>query len=353
MTSSQLREILKSNILTISTISAAEPEQWDDYVQAGAHILLAPACVHMDDEEAALIDNLLEVASDKAFVAGRLVAPEKCFYDNNDCFDYDGYYETILNRTGWLSDMGVSMIFLTGFSDIVAAKCAIYAIREADFDMPICVGIQIGDDNEAVKQALSMLIALQALDVCAVGCSGMDIEDVLHILSELQAFTTVPLFSLPSIGHYLEPELYSDYVPSLINNKCAILGILNGSPAFTAVSTKESWQYAPLKPDFPVLNAVCSQNETLFLDFNGKIVSRNKQLLEIKTEKQEEVEQALSLFNKPGSAPVCFHIHDIDVLEYAISRYAGRPAIRSDEYGEITAKEMGAFILSEKQAEEE
>ena len=121
MTSSQLREILKSNILTLSTISAEEPEQWEDYVQSGAHILLAPACNHMDDEEAALIDNLLEVASDKAFVAGQLVTPDQDFYED-DRFDYDGYYETIFNRAGWLSDMGVSMIFITGFADILTTQ---------------------------------------------------------------------------------------------------------------------------------------------------------------------------------------------------------------------------------------
>jgi len=54
------------------------------------------------------------------------------------------------------------------------------------------------------------------------------------------------------------------------------------------------------------------------------------------------------LFNKPGAAPVCFNIRDIDVLRYAIMHYAGRPAVRSDEYGEILAKELGAFIFQEQ-----
>ena len=83
----------------------------------------------------------------------------------------------------------------------------------------------------------------------------------------------------------------------------------------------------------------------MFLDFKGKVVGQHKQLLEIKTEKEEELRQALVLFNRPGAAPVCFHIRDIDLLEYAITHYAGRPAVKSDEYGEITAKELGAIIL--------
>lgn len=346
MTTSQLKEILKSNILTISVPDNEVSDIWSDYVQAGAHILLAPPCVFADDEEADILDQLFEAAEDHAFVAGQITAP-----DPAEAFDYDSFYNDVLNRAGWLYDMGASMIFLTGFSDILSAKCAIYAIREASLDIPICFGITMKDDGEMIKKSLSLLIAMQALDICAFGCTNMDIEDSLELLSELQSFTTVPLFVIAAPGSYLEPELYSDYITSFTNHKCAMVGLLNSSPAYTAAATKECWQLAPLKPDFPVLNAVCSQNESLFLDFTGKIVSKNKQLLEISTEKQEEVEQALAIFNKPGAMPVCFCIKDIDVLEYTISHYAGRPAVRSDEYGEITAKEFGAFILAEKKAE--
>lgn len=345
MTTSQLKEILKSNILTVSVPDDEISEAWEDYVQAGAHILLAPPCVMADDDEADGLDRLFEAAGEYAFVAGQITAPEA-----NE-FDYEIYYQSVLNRAGWLYDMGVSMIMLTGFSNVIAAKCAVYAIREAVQDIPICFGITMSDDGEMIKKSLSLLITMQALDICAFGCTNMDIEDSLELLSELQSFTTVPLFVIADPGSYLEPELYSDYITSFVNHKCAMVGLMNSGPAYTAAASKECWQLAPLKPDFPVLNAVCSQNESLFLDFNGKIVSKNKQLLEITTEKQEEVVQALSLFNKPGAMPVCFSIKDIDVLEYAISHYAGRPAVRSDEYGEITAKEFGAFILSEKKEE--
>ena len=346
MTTSQFKEILKSNILTISVPDAEVTDAWDDYVQAGAHILLAPPCIQADDDEADILDSLFEAAADNAFVAGQIAAPNP-----SDTFDYDSFYNSVLNRAGWLYDAGVSMIMLTGFSDILSAKCAVYAIREAAQDFPICFGISMKDDGEMIKKSLSLLITMQALDICAFGCTNMDIEDSLELLSELQSFTTVPLFVVADPGNYLEPEMYSDYITSFVNHKCAMVGLLNSSPAYTAASSKECWQLAPLKPDFPVLNAVCSLNESLFLDFSGKIVSKNKQLLEITTEKQEEVEQALAIFNKSGAMPVCFSIKDIDVLEYAISHYAGRPAVRSDEYGEITAKEFGAFILSEKKEE--
>lgn len=349
MTSSQLKEILKTNILTLAAPDVSSPELLMDYVQAGADVLLAPACLYMNEEEADALAVLQEAADDQAFVAGHLSAPEEALEENGGSLSYDTYYNSVLKRTEWLDDMGVSMIFLTGFSDVITAKCAVYAIREAAFDMPICIGMKLSEDNESIKRALSMLISLQPLGICAAGCTDMDIEDALHILSELQAFTTVPLFSLCHPGHFLEPETYGEYIPSLIRQKCAILGMQASAPAFAAAAVKESWQFDPLRPDFPVLNAACSQNEVLFLDFSGKIVGHNKQLLEIKTEKEEELKQALTLFNRPGAAPVCFNIRDIDLLEYAIRHYNGRPAVRSDEYGEITAKELGAFVLSDEQ----
>ncbi len=348
MTASQLKEILKSNILTMAVPEVTQPNTWEDHILSGAHILLAPACLHMNQDEADILEGLLEMAADKAFVAGQISAPD----ESCENFDYEDFYQQCLNRAGWLYDCGASLLVLTGFKDIIAAKCALYAIFEAVPDMPVCMGIGTDGGEDAVKRALSMLIALQPLNICAFGCTNMDIEDALELLSELQAFTTVPLFALPDKGTFLEPEMYSDYVNSFVNHKCALVGLANSSATYTAASVKECWQLAPLRPDFPVVNAVCSQTETLFLDFNGKMVSHNKQLLEIKTEKEEEVEQALSLFNKPGTAPVCFNIKDIDVLEYAISHYAGRPAVRSDEYGKITAKEFGAFVISDKKEEE-
>ena len=167
----------------------------------------------------------------------------------------------------------------------------------------------------------------------------------MYILTELQAFTTVPLFSLAESGCCLRPESYSDYIPSLVHAKCAMTGLLHSSPAYTAAGVKGGWQFAPLRPDFPVVNAISSRDSALFYDFSGKAVSRNRAQIEIKTEKKTEMEQALALFNQPGTAPVCFSVRDIELLEYAVMHYAGRPAVRSDEYGEITAKELGALVL--------
>ena len=111
------------------------------------------------------------------------------------------------------------------------------------------------------------------------------------------------------------------------------------------------WQLSPLAPDFPLLNAISSSDEAMFLDFSGHVVSRQKSMIEIKTEELSEVTQALTLFNKAGAAPVSFSIKDIDVLRHAIMHYAGRPAVRSDEYGEILARELGAFVLTEETKE--
>ncbi len=343
MTAAQLREILKSNLLTIATPETSDPTQLEDYIEAGAHILLAPACQRMDDEEADVLAALVEAASDRAFVAGQLRQPTELPHDEAS---YDSYYHLVMRQAEWLEDMGASLLFLTDFSDILTAKCAVYAIREAlGPDMPICVGLRVTHDATAVKRALSLLVALQALEVCSVGCTGMDIEDSLYILSELQAFTTVPLFSIAEPGHYLTPEDYSDYISSFVHQKCAMTGLNHSSAAYVAAAVKGGWQHAPIRPDFPLVNAICSRDEALFFDFGGKTISRNQAQIEIKTEEEAELKQALALFNRPGAVPVCFAIRDIELLEYAILHYAGRPAVRTDEYGEITAKELGALIL--------
>lgn len=347
MTAAQLREILKSNLLTVAAPEAGSTALPEDYIQAGAHILLAPACRFMNDEEADALAELFEAAADRAFVAGRLQQPAEAIADDAA---YEAYYRTVMKQAEWLENMGVSLLFLTDFTDVLAAKCAVYAVREAlGPDMPICVGVQPyndeGDDESAVKRAISMLLTLQSLEVCSVGCSGIDVEDCMYILTELQAFTTVPLFSLAESGCCLRPESYSDYIPSLVHAKCAMTGLLHSSPAYTAAGVKGGWQFAPLRPDFPVVNAISSRDSALFYDFSGKAVSRNRAQIEIKTEKKTEMEQALSLFNQPGTAPVCFSVRDIELLEYAVMHYAGRPAVRSDEYGEITAKELGALVL--------
>ena len=62
-----------------------------------------------DDDEADGLDRLFEAAGEYAFVAGQITAPDA------DDFDYESYYNNVLNRAGWLYDMGVSMIMLTGF----------------------------------------------------------------------------------------------------------------------------------------------------------------------------------------------------------------------------------------------
>ncbi len=341
MTTSQLKEILKSNVLILQVADKDEPAKIADHVQTGAHILVAPVCQRLNDEDEAILDVLFEAAADKAFVAGQIQSTSE---DLSDDEAYQDYYDQVLRQATWLENQEVSMIFLTDFSDTVATKCAIYAIREV-CSLPICAGIKVGCDEGAIKKAISLLITLQALDVCAVGCTNMLLDDTLDILTEMQAFTTVPLFSLSNPGNYLEPEDYGDYIPSFVHQKCAMIGLTGGGPAFSASASKALWQLCPLRPDFPVLNAICSQNEIMFLDFSGKIISQNKQLLEIKTESGAELEDALAIFNQPGTRPVCFEIKDIDLLEYAIMHYAGRPAVKSDEYGEITAKEFGALVI--------
>jgi len=351
ITPAQLKNILQSNILSLCPLSEETISDCAAQVEAGAHVLLAPPADACDAAEEARLAAVFKAAADKAFVAGRIAAPKEGLAESGGTLSYEECYSRVLRQAKFLEKMGVSIIFLTDFTDILTAKCALYATREGT-QLPVCVGFTQQAGEAGVKCALSLLITLQAAEVSAAGVTGMDIQDALELLSDIQGFATVPLFAVGIAGQYLLPEDYEDYVPSFVHQKCAMLGLVDQGPAFTAAMTKAIWQLSPLSPDFPMLNAVSSVNETVFLDFHGKIVGKNRQLLEIKTEKLEEIKQALTIFNRPGAAPVCFHIKDIDVLRYAIMHYAGRPAVRSDEYGEILARELGAFVLTERETEQ-
>jgi len=120
----------------------------------------------------------------------------------------------------------------------------------------------------------------------------------------------------------------------------------------TAQIAKELWQLEPFMPDFPTVYAVCGKNQMYVMDFNNQVIGKNKKLIEMDLEKMtktDEVDGMIETLVKNGLPPVCFSSKDIEILERAIKLYPGRAAIKSDEYGEITAKEYGAVILNQKE----
>ena len=48
-----------------------------------------------------------------------------------------------------------------------------------------------------------------------------------------------------------------------------------------------------------------------------------------------------------GTPPICFKSKELGVLERAMKIFPGRVAVKSDEYGEIAAKEYGALIINQ------
>ena len=102
MTVSQLREILKSNVLVMSPTEGKDPEGLYDLVQAGSHILLSPPCESMDDREIAAFEQILEAAADRAFVAGQIAAPEDVLEESGGMLSYDAYYDKMLSCSQFL-----------------------------------------------------------------------------------------------------------------------------------------------------------------------------------------------------------------------------------------------------------
>lgn len=347
ITKAQFRTITSLNIMSLASVSELEcisdlPEIFESYMECGANILIAPTHLASGDtEKAQIIEMTLKAADDKVFAAGEMrLSPF--------CGDYSAYKKEVVEEISFLDKSGVSMIFLNGAKSLSEAKYALVAAKEAT-NLPICVGLSFCEDGllSDGTTALCALVTLQALGADSVGCVfDTDIDVAMEIFTVLCDFTTVPLFVYLDAS-FLSPELFADYLPNLISYKCAMAGISKNADLKHYIEmSKCLWQFKPYMPDFEEVHAVCSRKEIVFMDFKGNIIGDNKNILEIKIEDENtDVDKLLSIVNSENSGAVCFSVKDPDILDRLLCEYVGRPAVRSDEYGEIAAKEKGALIF--------
>jgi len=350
ITKAQLKTILSLNVMTIASIQKAEDienmgEIFTDYMECGANILIAPTFLVSDkNEKEDIIKKTQAVAEDKVFVAGE-VRLDDFEYDN----DFEDYRNKISAEVEFLAGCGVSMIFINGAKSLICAKCAALAAKEST-ELPLCVGLSFTDDGTLYDGTtpLCALITLQAMNIDGLGCTfETDIDTAMENFSVMSEFTTIPLYAyLDAI--VLTPELFADYIPNFVNYKCSMIGISkNATLSHYIELSKVLWQYKPYMPDFEEINAICSKKEIIFLDFKGNIIGENKNILEIKIEDENtDIDKLLSIVNSDNCGNVCFNVKDPDILDKLLCEYEGRPLVKSDEYGEIAAKEIGAFVLT-------
>ena len=322
-------------------------------MEVGANCLVAPTHLFSSDEEKKrVIQNAVDAAEDKAFVCGGILAPGDKTEFSGGTLSYDSYYASIKKEAAFLSEnASCAVLFLLGFTSLAEAKYAVYAAKEVS-DLPLCVLMDFKNESKLSDgfDAASVVITLQALGIQALGVSADSCDDALDILLDMKEFASVPLFVVPGADSFITPTEYAEYAPDFINNKCVMFGAGKGTDLrFTAQIAKQLWQLEPFMPDFPTVHAVCGKNQTYFMDFNNRVIGKNKVLLELDMEKMtktEDADEIIRTLTKQGTPPVCFKTKDIEVLERAVKLYPGRAAVRSDEYGEITAKEYGAVVLS-------
>ena len=246
--------------------------------------------------------------------------------------------------------MAASVIFLFGFEALADAKCAVYAIKEV-CDVPICVLLDFKNKMHLSDgfDIAAATITMQSLGISALGVMANDCDLTLDILLNMKEFTAVPLFAFPGALN-ITPYEYAQYAQNYINNKCVMFGTGKGTDSrFIAQIAKELWQLEPFAPDFPMVNAVCGKSSICFFDFQDHIIGDYTSIIEIDLKNVtscEEVDVIIEKLINTGLPPVCFVTNDVEILEHAIKLYPGRAAIKSDEYGEITAKEYGAQILT-------
>ena len=321
-------------------------------METGANCFVAPT--YLFDtvaEKKEAIAQTVNAASDKVFVCGAIKAPKEKTVFSGGSLSYDEFYSLIKDEAVFLYENApCAMIFLLGFRTLAEAKYAVLATREV-CDLPICVALDFGE-NVTLEDGFDIatsIITLQSLNISAIGVMAEDCDTSLDIILDMKEFSAVPLFVFPAANEFITPTEYAQYAQDFVNNKCVMFGGGKGTDErFTAQIAKELWQLEPFAPDFPTVHAVCGKNEMYVMDFNNQVIGKNKTLIEMDLEKitkTEEIDKMIKTLSSSGLPPVCFKAKDIEILERAIKLYPGRAGVKSDEYGEITAKEYGAVIL--------
>ena len=326
-------------------------------MESGANCLIAPTYLYeTETEKKEAIRQTQNAASDKVFVCNAIAQPDEKTVFSGGTLSYDAFYKKIKEEVVFLYENAPgAMFFLIGFTSLAEAKYAIYAVREV-CDLPICVLLDF--ENKMYLSdgydIATTVITLQSLGISALGITASDCDQTLDILLDMKEFSSVPLFVFPGANDYITPSEYAEYANDFVNNKCVMFGGGVGTDErHTAQIAKELWQLEPFMPDFPSVPVACGKNRLYAMDFNNQVVGKDKKLIEIDLEKMtktEEVDCLIETLVKNGLPPVCFSTKDIEILERAIKLYPGRAAIKSDEYGEITAKEYGAVILEQKES---
>ena len=317
-------------------------------------MLVAPTYLfNAESEKKKALTETVKASKDKIFVAGAVFAnPEKTVFSGGK-ISYDTYYKIIKKEVKFIHQTHpLSLIFLMEFDSLAEAKYAIYATKEV-CDLPICLCLDFKDKNTLSDgyDIPTAVITLQSLGISALGFSGSNPDVVYDCLLSAKEFTSVPLFAIPDANEHIAPFEFAEYANDFVNNKCVMFaGGKNTDSRFTAEIAKELWQSEPFMPDFPTVNAICGKNSILFMDFENKVISKNKELIEIDLEglkDEKEIDEMIIKIKKADFPPICFKSKELGLLERAMKVYPGRVAIKSDEYGEIAAKEYGAIILSQ------
>ena len=270
---------------------------------------------------------------------------------------FDAYYDQIKQEAKFLyENMAASVIFLFGFDTLADAKCAVYAVKEA-CDLPLCVLLDFKNDTRLADgfDITAATITLQSLGISALGVMAGDCDVTLDILLNMKEFAAIPLFAFPEANSYITPYEYAHYAQNFINNKCVMFGTGKGTDnRFVAQIAKELWQAEPFMPDFPMINAVCGKTNICFFDFQDQMIGDCTSMIEIDLKNVtsfKEIDVIIEKLISTGLPPVCFISSDIEMLGRAVKLYPGRVAVKSDEYGEIVAKEYGAQILTSEKGE--
>ena len=185
----------------------------EDYIKAGARILLTPTFVSsslklakygLADQTNRINIELAKItkkaAGDKAYVAaeigptGEMIAPM-------GMITFQEIYDVFLEQAKALLTVEPDMFIMETFMSLNEIRAAVLAIRSI-CDLPIIASMTFEGTNTLMgTSAASAAIALVAAGADAVGCNcSSEPGDLAFVLNEMRKVTDVPLFAKPNAG---------------------------------------------------------------------------------------------------------------------------------------------------------
>ncbi len=182
----------------------------------------------------AAVQNVRSVGGD-AYVALDVGPTGKLLKPMGD-LDFEEAYETFKEVILCGMNAGVDLIHIETMSDTYELKAAVLAAKE-NTNLPVFATVIFDDKGKLLTggDVPSVVALLEGLRVDALGINcGMGPEQMIPIVQELRAYTSLPIIVKPNAGlpkqkdgetfYDIDPNVFAEYLKTLVKEGACIIG---------------------------------------------------------------------------------------------------------------------------------